>query len=338
MGSSKRPMYEVIHREKTSKASSSTSTLSKQKKVVSREGTRQGDVCGSLLIQGQGEKQSPVKKRPVTKPATLDLLMEQSMASITKNLSGKPLARSAPSEGVSAEQPPFKKPRVENIPTADWNGDSNSLQPAPSQQDSFTALGIPATASASGLQHMGPFGANHTHVFMHHTESTIPVSWQYPFSSQPPTQAATSVSNLSPFPSSLHPSDSGPHVSAQVPPVFGTSPSLGSVPVLTLKHFSNPSRHLNTTSSFDCCAGSGVGDTARDAAIVAKPMEGLCQPHKTTAHKSLTKNEHNRLLEGLGRYLCQVGLVQQPKIPCCSPGKVTGAVELLKSLWDIRKL
>ena len=329
-------MYEVVHGEKTSKASCSTSTLNEQKKVVSGEGTDQEDIFGSLSMQGQGEKQTPVKKRPVTKSATLDLLMEQSMVSMTKNFSGKPLARSAPSEVVSAEQPPFKKPRVENIPRADWSGD-NPLQPGLSQQESFTALGIPATASASGLQHMAPFGANHTHVFMHHTESSIPVSWQYPFSSQPPTRAATPVPNLSPFPSSLHPSVSGPYASAQVPPVFGTNLSLGTVPVPTFQHFSNPSRHLDTISSFYHCAGSGISSTARDVAIVAKSMEGPCQPHKTAAHKSLKKNEHNKLLEGLGRCLCQVGLVHQPKIPFYSPENVTGAVELPKSQWDIRK-
>ena len=343
-------MYEVVHGEKTSKASCSTSTLNEQKKVVSGEGTDQEDIFGSLSMQGQGEKQTPVKKRPVTKSATLDLLMEQSMVSMTKNFSGKPLARSAPSEVVSAEQPPFKKPRVENIPRADWSGD-NPLQPGLSQQESFTALGIPATASASGLQHMAPFGANHTHVFMHHTESSIPVSWQYPFSSQPPTPVstpvATPVPNLGPFPSSLHPSVSGPFSSAFVPPVSGphasvqvrtvpgTYSSLGTVPVPSFEHFSNPFRHLNATSSFYPGTESGVGSRARDA-ILTKSVEGPSLPHKTIAHKSLTKIEYSKLLEGLGRRLCRVGLVQQPRIPRFSPENVTGAVELPKSQCDIQ--
>ena len=336
-------MYEVVHREKTSKASSSTSTLNEQeKKVVAGEGMGQEVLCGPLLMQVQGEKQPPIKKQPVTKAATVDLPVEQSMASITKNLSG-----TAPSEGVSADQPPFKKPRVENNSVADWRSGSYPLQPGQSQQESFTALGIPATASASGLQHMAPFGANHTHVFMHHTESSIPVSWQYPFSSQPPTPVATPVPNLGPFPSSLYPSVSGPfssafvrpvsgpHASAQVPTVSGTYSSLGTVPVPTFEHFSNPSRHLNATSSFYPGIESGVGSRARDA-ILTKSMEGPSQPNKTIAHKSLTKIEYSKLLEGLGRRLCRVGLVQQPRIPRFSPENVTGAVELPKSQCDIQ--
>ena len=345
-------MYEVVHREKTSRASSSTSTLDDQeKKVVSGEGMGQEVLCGPLLMQGQGEKQPLVRKQPVTKAATVDLPVEQSMACMTKNSSGKSLARSAPSEGVCADQPPFKKPRVENNSIADWSSGSYSLQPGPSQQESFTALGIPATASASGLQHMAPFGANHTHVFMHHTESSIPVSWQYPFSSQPPTQVATPVAtpvpNLGPFPSSLHPSVSGPfssafvppvsgpHASAQVSTVSGTYSSLGTVPVPTFEHFSNPFRHLNATSSFYPGTESGVGSRARDA-ILTKSAEGPPQPHKNTAHKSLTKIEYSKLLEGLGRRLCRVGLVQQPRIPRFSPENVTGAVELPKSQCDIQ--
>lgn len=273
-------MYEVVHVEKAS--SSSTSTPTKQeKKLATGQAVPPTPDSLQTHIERISESLSPnvvsgsmsVKKAQVEKHIPLE---EPSLVVMP---------------AVVEQQPTALKPGLEN-PTTTSNWGIKHFNPLQRQQEPYTALGIPATARSSGLQHMASYSANHTHVFLDPVTNTIPLSWQYPFTGHTTTVTTSSVPTLGPFPSVVTPSN----------------PKPTTVPVLVFEHFP-----LNATATIVPCSEPGVDSRKRDSAgNNTKVAEG--GPSKApSAPKSLTKEENTKLLVGLARRLCLAGLEQTKK-------------------------
>ncbi|KAG0601215.1 hypothetical protein M758_11G093400 [Ceratodon purpureus] len=258
-GKSKRPTYEVVHVERPPLF---TSTPPQQEKITLRE--RTGPDVPSI---------------PVEPSSVEDITYE------------RPLP-------IASGQPTSMKHRLGNDTVSNhWGINQNPQQPEVLQQEPYTALGIPATALTSGLQTIASYSANHTHVFLDPVENTIPLSWQYPFT----TQVTTSLPTFGPFPS------------VKFPTVASTFSIATTVPIPIFEHFPgvSSSRHVNAATTVLPCSENRSRDCISDVELAD------CGPqsHKAlTAPRLLTKVENSKLLLGLGRRLCkQAGLEPKPK-------------------------
>lgn len=294
-GRSKRPMYEVVHGEK---ASSSTSTPSHQENNLT-PGEKTGQVVTPALDSASTQVERTSAKNPPTSSLSHNFLSD-SMLIKTQVENNVPVVDVSFSQPV-AEQPAVMKPVVENATT------NQTPQHLDLFLEPYTALGIPATARSSGLQHMASYSANHTHVFLDPLENTIPLSWHYYFTSQAPISITTSVPTLGPFPSLFNTSVSGSHSVANTV----------SIPIF--EHFKgvSSSMQLNAASTLFPCPASGIDSRTRDSSSIVKMTEGVPQTQKATAPKALTKEQNSQLLLGLGRRLCLAG-VEHKKKPCSS--------------------
>ncbi|KAG0607472.1 hypothetical protein M758_8G031500 [Ceratodon purpureus] len=303
-GRSKRPMYEVVHGEK---ASSSMSTPTNQEKLTTGERT------GQDVPSTPGSVQMPLQR----------------ISSMTESLSPNVVSGSMPVKAqvekhIPLEKPSFTSPRslvqvtssrgvpdsksLEHSTMSNWGIKYNPLQ-HPSQhlellqQEPYTALGIPATARYSGLQQMASYSANHTHVFLDPVDNTLPLSWQYPFTSQASTSVTASLPTLGPFPSTSTPSAPKTFSSTVPTPLFENGPGV-------------PSLNLNATATMFPCSESGVDSRTKDSASNAKLADGGPQVHKALkAPKPLTKSDHTKLFLDLGRRLCLAGIEHKSRVP-----------------------
>lgn len=296
-------MYEVVHREKASSSASTDTQRDKQTPYAEGAGQEIAS-CVSTLVQ---EEKHPSIQQPLSTNVSQEV--EPPGKKRTREFSiqtspGNLLGEYAPADYLikSSPEPPAKRVKHQRAILPKWTDGQQVSQQLhqhlhqlsqqtpyqPYQHQPYTALGIPATASASGLQQMGQFNA--TRVFLPPLENSIPLSWQYPFSQTGPNQMpAAPVLNLGPFPSSAIP--------PSAPVTYST---MASVPIPNFDHFPGPAPamlHPSTSSLFPC-SDIGTGCTERDP---AKSVEGIAHAQRFSGSKALTKVETSKLLEGLGR-------------------------------------
>jgi hypothetical protein len=287
-------MYEIVGRENASSSTSMPNPV-EQQKIMPNIAGQENPTSASTPTQ---EENATLMKESLDKSLTHDYLSNMLKESIKK----------------STEEPAFRMTKRQRPLLPKWNAE---------QSTAWTALGIPATASASGLQQMSQFRPNSLFWQQPSKISTFP-TWQYPLSSHMPTVAPTPTRMAHP----------GQMSSVPLLPVSASIPAAPNHPTTPFSFF--PSA---TVPPSDYCNGSGVGSLKMELAGAAT-SDRVSLAHRTMVLKPLTKVATMKQLEGLGRRICQQGLesVQQPRNPKFSLEDISATLEGSNVVSGVQRL
>jgi hypothetical protein len=288
-------MYEIVGRENASSSTSMTNPV-EQQKIMPNIAGQENPTSASTPIQ---EENATLMKESLDKSLTHDYLSNMLKEESIKKSTEEPASR------MTKRQRPL-------LPK--WNAE---------QSTAWTALGIPATASASGLQQMSQFRPNRLFWQQPSKISTFP-TWQYPLPSHMPTVAPTPARMAHP----------GQLSSVPLLPVSASIPAAPNHPTAPFSFF--PSA---TVQPSGYCNGSGVGSLKMELAGAAT-SDRVSLAHRTMVLKPLTKVATMKQLEGLGRRICQQGLesVQQPRNPKFSLEDISATLEGSNVVSGVQRL
>jgi hypothetical protein len=288
-------MYEIVGRENASSSTSMPNPV-EQQKIMPNIAGQENPTSVSYITQ---EENATLMKESLDKSLTHDYLSNMLKEEFIKK---------------STEEPAFRMTKRQRPLLPKWNAE---------QSTAWTALGIPATASASGLQQMSQFRPNRLFWQQPSKISTFP-TWQYPLPSHMPTVAPTPARMA----------HSGQMSSVPLLPVSASIPAAPNHLTAPFSFF--PSA---TVPPSDYCNGSGVGSLKMELAGAAT-SDRVSLAHRTMVLKPLTKVATMKQLEGLGRRICQQGLesVQQSRNPKFSLEDISATLEGSNVVSGVQRL